>query len=58
MKWKDFEDAVQSATAESVHADYIVTRNLKDFMKSKVIVNITVQMYPCSEGTDTGNPVL
>ena len=37
MKWKDFEDAVQSATAESVHADYIVTRNLKDFMKSKVI---------------------
>ena len=36
-KWKDFEDAVQSATAESVHADYIVTRNLKDFMKSKVI---------------------
>ena len=37
MKWKDFEDAVQSATAESVHADYIGTRNLKDFMKSKVI---------------------
>ena len=28
MKWKDFEDAVQSATAESVHADYIITRNL------------------------------
>ena len=22
------------------------------------MVNITVQMYPCSEGTDTGNPVL
>ena len=37
MKWKAIEDAVQSATAESVHADYIVTRNLKDFMKSKVI---------------------
>ena len=33
MKWKDFEDAVQSATAESVHADYIVTRNLKDYTK-------------------------
>lgn len=29
MKWKDFEDAVQSATAEAVHADYIITRNLK-----------------------------
>ena len=37
MKWKDFEDVVQSATAESVHADYIITRNLKDFTKSKVI---------------------
>ena len=37
MKWKDFEDAVQSATAESVHADYIITRNLKDFTQSKVL---------------------
>lgn len=37
MKWKDFEDAVQSATAESVHADYIITRNLKDFTKSRVM---------------------
>ena len=33
-----FEFAVQSATEESVHADYIMTRNLKDFTKSKVIV--------------------
>lgn len=37
MKWKDLEDVVQSATAEWVHADYIITRNLKDFTKSKVI---------------------
>lgn len=37
MNWKDFEDAVQSATAEQVHADYIVTRNVRDFDKSKVI---------------------
>ena len=37
MKWKDFEDAVQRATAESVHADYIITRNLKDFTQSKVL---------------------
>ena len=37
MNWKDFEDAVQSATAEQVHADYIVTRNDRDFAKSKVI---------------------
>lgn len=37
MKWKDFEDAVQSATAEQVHADFIVTRNVRDFAKSKVM---------------------
>ena len=37
MKWPDFEDAVQSATAEAIHADYIVTRNIKDFVKSKVV---------------------
>ena len=37
MKWKVFEDAVQSATAEHIHADYIITRNLKDFAKSKVM---------------------
>lgn len=37
MKWKDFEDAVQSATAESVHADYIITRNIKDFTQSRVM---------------------
>lgn len=37
MKWKDFEDAVQSATAESIHADYIITRNIKDFTQSKVM---------------------
>ena len=37
LNWDDFEDAVQSVTAERVHADYIITRNVKDFAKSKVI---------------------
>ena len=37
LNWKDFEDAVQSVTAERVHADYIVTRNVRDFSRSKVI---------------------
>lgn len=37
MNWKDFEDAVQSVTAEQVHADYIITRNVRDFAKSKVM---------------------
>lgn len=35
-KWEDFEDAVQSITAESVHADYIITRNTKDYSRSKI----------------------
>ncbi|MCM1136902.1 MAG: PIN domain-containing protein [Clostridium sp.] len=37
LNWNDFEDAVQSATAERLHVDYIVTRNVRDFGKSKVI---------------------
>ncbi len=37
LNWEDFEDAVQSITAERVHADYIITRNVRDFAKSKVI---------------------
>ncbi len=36
LKWDDFEDAVQSVTAERVHADYIITRNVRDFARSKV----------------------
>ena len=37
MKWPDFEDAVQSATAERIHADCIITRNRKDFKESPII---------------------
>jgi predicted nucleic acid-binding protein len=32
----DFEDAVQASCAARVHADYIVTRNCKDFSDSGV----------------------
>ena len=28
------------------------------FIFANIFVNITVQMYPCSEGTDTGSPAL
>ena len=34
---KDFEDAVQSVTAERIHADYIITRNVRDFTQSRVM---------------------
>ncbi|MBQ3447936.1 MAG: PIN domain-containing protein [Synergistaceae bacterium] len=36
MKWRDFEDAVQSATASRIHADYIITRNTDDYAGSTV----------------------
>ena len=36
MKWNDFEDAVQSAAAFRIHADFIITRNTSDFIKSPV----------------------
>ena len=36
MQWKDFEDALQYATAQRIQADYIVTRNVKDFNKSEI----------------------
>ncbi len=36
LKWNDFEDALQSVTAKRIKADYIITRNVKDFEKSEV----------------------
>lgn len=33
---RDFEDAVQAAAAVSINADYIVTRNEKDFQSAPV----------------------
>ena len=37
MKWDNYEDAIQAATAERIGADYIVTRNVRDYKQSKVI---------------------
>ena len=45
MTAKLFEDAVQSATVASVHADYIITRNLKDFTKSKVMAFTPTELW-------------
>lgn len=36
LEFRDYEDAVQSACAERVKANYIVTRNVKDFGNSAV----------------------
>lgn len=35
-EWTDFEDALQSAAAQRIHASYIITRNEKDFRDSSV----------------------
>ena len=37
MQWNDYEDAIQSATAQRIHADFIITRNIKDFAKSNIL---------------------
>ncbi|MCR4841506.1 MAG: PIN domain-containing protein [Lachnospiraceae bacterium] len=37
LKWKDYEDALQSVTASRIKADYIITRNVRDYKKSLVI---------------------
>lgn len=36
LKFADYEDALQSVCASRVKADYIITRNVKDFKSSKV----------------------
>lgn len=36
LRWGDFEDCLVSQCAQKIHADYIVTRNVKDFRSSAV----------------------
>lgn len=36
MDFKDYEDALQSVCAARIKANYIITRNIKDFEESKV----------------------
>jgi len=38
MEWDDFEDCVQYVVGESISADYIVTRNPKDFSEGEIKV--------------------
>lgn len=46
--FKDFEDAIQYYTALENNADIIITRNLKDFKKSKLPV-LTAKDYLASK---------
>jgi predicted nucleic acid-binding protein len=38
MDWNDFEDAVQYTAGVGINAEYIVTRNPDDFVKSTIAV--------------------
>lgn len=38
LGWRDFEDAVQAVTAAQCQADYLVTRNPRDFKQSLIPV--------------------
>jgi predicted nucleic acid-binding protein len=38
LGWKDFEDAVQIASAGAEDIDYLITRNIKDFQSGPVPV--------------------
>ena len=36
LGWEDFEDADRSVVAERIRADFLVTRNTKDYAHSRV----------------------
>lgn len=36
LKWADFEDCLVACCAQKANADYIITRNVKDFARSSV----------------------
>lgn len=36
LKWDDFEDSVQYVAGQGISAEYIITRNSKDFAKSQI----------------------
>ena len=36
LEWEDFEDSIQFIVGEDIPADYIVTRNTKDFLLSTI----------------------
>ena len=38
MMWNDYEDAVHATTAERIHADAIITRNIRDYQQSTIPV--------------------
>jgi predicted nucleic acid-binding protein len=44
LEWEDFEDSVQFTVGEGLSADFIVTRNTKDFASSS-IATVTPEQF-------------
>lgn len=45
LNFADYEDALQAAAAVRIGADYIVTRNVKDFAESKVKAVLPKELF-------------
>ena len=45
QKWSDFEDCLVAQCASRVHADYIITRNVKDFTRSSIRAITPEQLF-------------
>ncbi|MGH7587414.1 MAG: hypothetical protein ACRELU_02365 [Gemmatimonadota bacterium] len=43
VRWADFEDALQTASALQVGADVLVTRNTEDYKKAPVSIEVPEQ---------------
>ena len=48
--WADFEDALQNQVAQQIQADYIITRNTKDFKQSGIRI-VTPTEFLLTQGT-------
>jgi len=51
LGWHDFENAVQMAAASKAGAEYLITRNLKDFKKGPISVLLPTEFLALLRGT-------
>ncbi len=51
-EFSDFEDCLQEECAVAVSADYIVTRNIKDFTNSKIPAVLPEDLLKKVNGTE------
>lgn len=56
--WNDFEDAVQYYSSQTFIADYIITRNPKDFAKSNIPVYTPSEFFQITYWMDESNNMM